>query len=160
MDRGYCVGLREVGLRFLERGDVEMGLSFFAAGEKLLPGMEYGQLDMGIALMKAGRAAEAMAALEKVRGRDGAFPSGFLIGLIHLHLGDRTAARLSFDAALTAIEQLPDIQVARGEIAQVISTAAAYYREEGLLRQAERLEGDPRLRLPVPQAEPEETGGK
>lgn len=160
MERGYCVGLREIGLRFLERGDVETGLSFIAAGERLLPGMEYGQLDLGIALMKAGKAAEALAVLEKERTRNGAFPSGFLTGFVHLYLDDRAAARLSFDAALAAIEQLTDIQVVRGEIAQVISAAAAYYREEGLERQAERLEGDPRLRLPAPPAEPEQTGGK
>ncbi|MHB8834600.1 MAG: hypothetical protein ACYC9Y_02695 [Candidatus Methylomirabilia bacterium] len=160
MDRGYCVGLREVGLRFLERGDIETGLSFVAAGEKLLPGMEYGQLDLGIALMKAGKAAEALAALEKERGRNGAYPSGFLMGFIHLHLGDRAAARLSFDAALTAIGELTDIRVDPGEIAQVIAAAAAYYREEGLKELAERLEGDPRLRLPAPRAEPEQTGGK
>lgn len=160
MDRGYCVGLREVGLRFLERGDVETGLKFIAAGEKLLPGLEYGQLDLGIALMKVGKAAEALAALEKLRKRDGAYPSGFFMGLVHLHLGDRVAAKMSFDAALAAIEQSTDIRVLRGEIAQVIAAAAAYYREEGLTQQAERIEMDPRLRLPVPQPESGQTGGK
>ena len=154
MDPGYCVGLRSVGLRFLERGDIETGLRFFAAGEKLLPGLEYGQLDLGIALMKAGRAADALAALEKVRMRNGAFPSGFLIGAIHLFREDRAAARLSFDAALAKVEQLATVQIVREEIAQVIATAAAYYREEGLKSQAELLENDPRLRLPAPQPGP------
>jgi len=101
-----------------------------------------------------GKPAEALAALEKLRERDGAFPSAFLIGAIHLFRGDRAAARLSFDAALTAIERLTDVLVARQEIAQVIVTAAAFYREEGLKRQAERLEGDPRLWLPAPQPGP------
>lgn len=153
MDRGYCVGLREVGLRFIERGDVEAGLSFFAAGERLLPGMEYGQFELGIALMKAGRPAEAQEALEKERGKNGAFPSGFLIGVTQLYRGDRAAARVSFDAALAAIERLTDLRVARPEIAQVIATAAAFYREEGLEQRARQLENDPRLRLPAPPPE-------
>ncbi len=154
MDRGYCVGLREIGLRFLERGEIETGLRFIASGEKLLPGMEYGQLDMGIALMKAGRAAEALEFLEKGRVRYGAFPSAFLIGAVHLFREDRGAARLSFDAGLAKIERLTDFQVMRIEIAQVIAAAAAFYREEGLTRQAEQLEGDPRLRLPTQQTGP------
>ena len=154
MDRGYCVGLRWAGLRFLERGDVETGLRFIVAGEKLLPGMTYGQLDIGIALMKVGRATEALEALEKLRARDGAFPSDLLAGLVHLHRGDRDAARLAFDRALTAVDQSPGIHVEREEIARAIEIAAGYYREEGLLRQAERLEGNPRLRLPAPQTGP------
>lgn len=164
MDRGHCFGLREIGLRFLERGDAETARLFFTAGEKLLPGMEYGQLDLGIGLMKAGHAAEALQALETLRERHGAFPSAFLIGTIHLYQGDRAAARLSFDAALATVERFADVQLARQEIAQTIAAAAAFYREEGLERQAERLENDPRLRLPDPQAGPqapvaEEPGG-
>jgi tetratricopeptide (TPR) repeat protein len=154
MDRGYCVGLREIGLRFLERGDVEGGLAFLAAGERLLPGMEYGQLDLGIALMKAGKSAQALAALEKERLRSGDFPSGFLIGATHLFLGDRAAARRAFDAALGALEQAGDVQVVRGEIAYVVETAAAFYREEKLVRQARRLAEDPRLRLPAAAGSP------
>ncbi len=154
MDRGYCVGLREVGLRFIERGDVEAGLSFFSVGEKFLPGMEYGQLDLGIGLMKTGKPAEALKALEKLQEINGAFPSALLIGAIHLYLGDRAAARLSFDAALAAVDRLSDVQLVRPEIAQVVATAAAFYREEGLTRQAERLEGDPRLRPAAPSPNP------
>jgi tetratricopeptide (TPR) repeat protein len=154
MDRGYCVGLREVGLRFLERGDVETGLSFFAAGEKLLPGMVYGRLDLAIALMKLGKAAEALAALEKVRESDGVFPSAFLVGAVQLSQGDRSAARRSFDAGLAWVERQTYLPVARQEVAQVIALAAAFYREEGLQPQAERLEKDTRLHLPAPQAGP------
>lgn len=150
IDRGYCAGLPEVGLRLVAAGDVEEGLRCFAVAEELLPGMPYGQLDLGIALMKAGRAAEALAALEKVRARDGAFPSGFLIGAVHLFQDDRAAARLAFDAALAALEGAADASVERGEIAQVIETAAAFYREEGREQEAGRLEGDPRLRLRAP----------
>jgi len=155
-DRGYCVGLRELGLRFIERGDAETGLRLIAAGEKLLPGMEYGQLNLGIALMKVGKAAEALEVLENVRERRGDFPSRFLIGATQLFTGDRAAARLSFDAALAAIGRLTEIQVTRSEIAQAVAIAGAFYREEGLMQKAEQLEQDARLRLPAPEVRPEQ----
>lgn len=154
IDRGRCVGLREVGLRYLERGEIETGLRFIAAAESHMPGTEYGQLDLGIALMKAGRDEEAVTALEVHRARHGNFPSGFLIGAIHQFKGDRAAARRSFDGAVAAIGAADGLQVVRGEIAHVIATAAAFYREEGLKQQAEQLERDPRLRLPSPRVGP------
>lgn len=150
LDRGYCAGLREIGLRFLERADVETALLYLATAERLQPGMEYGELDIGIALMKVGRAAEALEVLERMRARRGDFPGGFLAGAVHLFREDRAAARLAFDAALAALERAVDARIVREEIAQAVGIAAAFYREEGLQKQAQRLEEDPRLRLPAP----------
>lgn len=149
VDSGSCAGLGQIGLRFVAAGDVEAGLGFFAAAEALHPGFEYGRLDLGIALMKVGRATEALAVLEKVRERAGAFPSGFLIGTVHLFLEDRPAARRSFDAALAAVERGADFPAVSAETARAVAIAADFYREEGLEREARVLENDARLRLPA-----------
>jgi hypothetical protein len=154
LDRGYCVGLREVGLQLLERGAVDDAEKFFAAGERLLPGMAYGRLDEGILLATAGRTAAAVATLEKLIALDGAFPGAFLAGAIHVASGDRTAARRSYDAALAALARSPYASVTRAEVAGAISGAAIFYRDEGLVAQAELLERDPRLRLPPAGAAP------
>jgi tetratricopeptide (TPR) repeat protein len=146
VDRGYCVGLREVGLQLLERGAVDDAAPFFAAAERLLPGMSYGQLDEGILLAKAGRLVEAVATLEKLIAREGAFPVAFLVGAIHVASGDRAAARRSYDLALAALAQSPYAAVTREETAGAIRGAAIFYRDEGLVAQAELLVRDVRLR--------------
>lgn len=147
VDQGYCVGLREIGLQLSDQGNLDAGARFFAAGERLRPGMEYRQFDMGIALWRAGRPVEALDALGKIREHDGAFPSGFVIGAMHAALGDRAAARLSFDNALAVVERTQSIAVSVPEVAQAIQRAAAFYREAGLTREAALLETDPRLQL-------------
>lgn len=145
-DRGYCVGLREIGLRLLERGDVALGLRGFEIGERLLPGMSYGQMDKGLALLGAGRRIEALKALEEIRAREGPFPIGFLIGALWLEAGDRVLARQLFDEALAALEQAPHIGVPNKQVEEAVQRAAAFYREEGLFREAQALAVDPRLR--------------
>lgn len=151
VERGYCVGLREVGLQLLERGVVEVAARFFAAGERLLPGMSFGRIDEGILLAKAGRTAEAVVTLEKLIAHEGAFPGGFLVGAVHVASGNRAAARRSYDAALAALTQSPYAFVRREEVAGAIRGAASFYRDEGLIEQAHLLERDARLQ-PAPGA--------
>lgn len=153
VNRGYCVGLREVGLQLLERGAVVEAEKFFAAGETLLPGMVYGLFDEGILWARAGRPAAAVATFEKLIAREGAFPGAFLVGAVHVASGNRAAARISYDAALAALAQ-PYVSVAREELAAAIREAAVFYRDEGLVAQSELLESDPRLRLPSAGAGP------
>ncbi len=148
-DRGYCVGLRVIGLQYLEQGDVETGVRCYTAGERLLPGMTYGQFERGIALLEAGRTPEALAVFEEISAREGAFPIGLLIGEIQLSAGDRAAARRSFDKVLAVIEQAPNVGVSDEMVAEAVRRAAVFYREEGLTRQAQLLETDPRLRRPI-----------
>lgn len=147
IEKGYCVGLREIGLQLLERGNFAAGSLFFAAGDRLLPGMRYGQLDKGMALVKIGRTSEAMEIFEEINARAGAFPVGFVIGALQELAGDRKAARLSFDKALAVVESSPYISVTHLEIEEAVKRAAAFYREEGLFREAGLLENDSRLRM-------------
>ena len=154
VDRGYCVGLREVGLQLLERGAVDDAATFFAAAERLLPGMAYRRIDEGILLATDGRTAAAVATLEKQIEHDGAFPGAFLAGAIHVASGDRAAARRSYDAARAALAKSAHASVTRAEVAGAIGGAAIFYRDEGLAAQAELLERDPRLRLPPTGAAP------
>jgi len=147
VNRGYCVGLREIGLQLLERGAIDDAKKFFSAGERLLPGMAYGLLDEGILLVMAGRPVEAVATFERLIARVGTFPGAFLVGGVHVTSGNRAAARISYDAALAALAQ-PYVSVSREEVAAAIRGAAIFYRNEGLIAQAELLERDERLRLP------------
>ncbi len=65
-----------------------------------------------------------------------------------------------YDAALAALAQ-PYCAVARAEVVGAIRRAAEFYRREGLVAQAERLERDPRLlppEAPNPPAEPGNPG--
>ncbi|HEY5999000.1 MAG TPA: hypothetical protein VI078_06800 [bacterium] len=154
VDPGYCVGLRELGLQFCRKGDFETGGRFLDSAERLRPGMTYRQYDVGIALWGAGRTAEALDALGKVVSRQGASPAGFVVGAMQAALGDRAAARRSFDGAVAALGQLRSMIVTRKEVGDAIVRAAAFYREEGLAEKAQALESDPRLRWELPAPEP------
>lgn len=149
VDTGYCAGLREIGLQLLEAGRVTDGAPFFAAAERLVPGMQYGRFDQGYALLRAGRTAEAQAIFEAIDAADGTFPAGFMVGALLLAAGDRAGARARFDRALAALERSPYARVTDPSAAAAVRAAAAFYREAGLALQADRLERDDRMRLPA-----------
>jgi len=109
--------------------------------------MTYGQLERGFWLLQdASRRAEALRVFQSLSGGRQAFPAAFLAGALHLSLGDRQSAHLQFDKALEVLRTTPDAQVADPDTARAVQDAARLYREEGLARQAELLEGNPRLR--------------
>ena len=154
VDPGYCVALREFGLKFVARGKLDIGGRFFATEQRLQPGMEYEAFRKGIALLWLRDPVEALKAFEIAGNEDGGFPSGFMIGALHAAAGDRAAARLAFDRACVLFEQSPGLAVMQLEVAHAIEKAVDFYREEGLVSQAERLAADPRLRTPRPEGAP------
>jgi hypothetical protein len=143
-DRTYCFIFPEIGLELIRRGK-EAGLAFFAAGERLRPGMAYALGKTGVALIRLGRPRDAVSCFQRLVAREGAFPAGLLAGATEFDLGDRAAARRSFDAVLAALGQAGEPGPLPEEIALAAARAAAFYREEGLAAQAEILERDPRL---------------
>jgi hypothetical protein len=147
LNRGYCPGLPWLGLWLFAMGDADGGELFFAAAERLRPNMMYGQLPRGFRLLRAGRRQEALRVFQRLSDVKQPFPAAFLAGALHLSLGDRQSARREFDRALEALRTVPDAQVADTDTARAVQEAARLYREEGLVRQAELLEGNPRLRL-------------
>ena len=80
--------------------------------------------------------------------------SGFLAGKLHVLMGDRQAARRQFDLALEALLADPEAKVIDPDTAQAIWEAAQFYREEGLIRQAEWLENNPRLKFTLDEDPP------
>lgn len=154
VDPGYCVALREIGLQFMKRGNYEVGERFFTAEERLQPGMEYAEFRKGISLLWARRPAAALKVFEAVGNRDGAFPSGFMIGALQAASGDRAAARRSFDTAFAITEQNPNLAVVDLEVAEAIQKAVVFYREEGLAHPADVLETDPRFQFHPPERVP------
>lgn len=147
-DPAYCVGLRALGLEYFARRDLDVGLQFFAAADRLLPGLALGQFERGLALLDAGRTPEALAVFEEIVVREGALPIGLLIGGVQVAVGDRAAARQAYDRFLAALGRAPSFVVPDEEVAAAVRRAAAFYREEGLAAQAQALEDDPRLRWP------------
>jgi tetratricopeptide (TPR) repeat protein len=145
-EAGYCAGLREIGLLLLERGDGEASRKFFEAADRMQPGMAFGQLERGMTLLAAGMVQEALEVFAELRAREGAFPIGFLIGEVQLATGDPAAARRSFDEALAAMEADRHAGVPNDVVAEAIRRAGAFYRTEGLARQAQAIENDPRSR--------------
>lgn len=156
LSMGYCYGLPWIGLQLSMAGDIESGERFFAAGEKLRPDMEFGQFNRGLALFRADRRAEALKVFLKLSNGGAAFPSGFLAGKLHVLKGDRQSARRQFDLALEALLADPEATVIDPDTAQAIWEAAQLYREEGLIRQAELLENDQRLKFTL-EADPPTT---
>jgi len=157
LHQGYCSGLPWIGLKLFAAGDIDGGERFFAAGQRLRPGMLMGQLVRGLVLKKAERPAEALKAFLALSDGGDVLPGAFLAGALHLQLGDRQAARRQFDSALEALPTVSNAQVIDPDTAHAIREAARLYREEGLLPQAELLDGNPRLQLrrdPDPPVQP------
>ena len=74
---------------------------------RLLPGSTAAHRDLGLALYRAGRWAEAITALETARklrkGDDGR--DGFVLAMAHWRQGDRDEARAWFDKAVQAMQR-------------------------------------------------------
>lgn len=145
LNLGYCYSLPEFGLLLLAGGDIEGGERFFNAGEHYRPEMTYGQVARGLFLMRADRLAAALRVFQALNDRGETLPAAFLAGALHLRLGDRQAARLQFDRALEALRVDPEVTTPDPDTQQAIREAADLYREEGLPRVAEELEGNPLL---------------
>jgi len=145
LQRGYCYGLPWIGLRLFAAGDIEGGERYFAAGAKLRPGMLFGQLPRGLLLQQAGRPEAALRAYLALSESGDVLPAAFLAGALQLRMGDRQAARRQFDRALEALPSAAAAEVIDPDTAHAIREAARLYREEGLTRQAESLENNPRL---------------
>jgi tetratricopeptide (TPR) repeat protein len=140
-------------VRLLVSGDLDGAELFFAAGERMRPGMLFGQLARGLALQHAGRLEPALKAFLALSDGGDPLPAALLAGALQVRLGDRQAARRQFDRALEALQTAPEMDLADPYTVQAIREGARLYREENLARQADLLENNPRLRLP-PKEEP------
>jgi hypothetical protein len=104
-------------------------------------------------LQQAGRPQAALKAFLTLCDGGDLLPAALLAGALQLRMGDRQAARRQFDRALEALQAAPESEVVDPSTAQAIRDGARLYREEGLPRQAELLDANPRLRLPPPEQE-------
>jgi tetratricopeptide (TPR) repeat protein len=146
-DKGYCYGLLEIGIQLLESGDLPGAEPFFAAADRLNPGIYYGEMGRGVLLAELKEYDAAQKVFELMGQRSGmAFPSEFLIGSLYTAKGDRKEALRHFKEAVSSLDLFPSTWATHPAIVAAVQDAARLFREEGDAKTAERLENDPRFK--------------
>lgn len=103
-DEGYCYGLVELGLRLLEAGDVAGANRFFAAAEKMRPGIVYDDMGVGEAWLKAGEYDKALASFERLSRRFPDYPYALLSAQVHIAREDKVKALSAIDEVLAQVD--------------------------------------------------------
>jgi tetratricopeptide (TPR) repeat protein len=142
---GYCYGFAWLGIKRLAVADVDGAETFFAAGERLRPGMLFGQELRGFTLLHAGRRDEAMQVFLALSDAGRPLPGAFLAGALLLKRNDKAAALRQFDKALDALRDTPYLESLDPETALAVQEAVRLYREQGFGEKAAFLENNPWL---------------
>ncbi len=138
LDKKYCSGLPQLGIKILDERGIDIAERFFVRGYDLSPEMDQGQFRLAMALRKSGNLDDALKYFAIFRNYYGAFPVDFYIAETYLLKGDEKSAMVHYDLARVEVTKNPSLLAGFGDF-RTIEKAAEFYERTGYWRYATNL---------------------
>jgi len=140
IDRSYCAGLVHLAVILAAEGQIDKSVEFYNEYLKRNRNQFYGLVELGLLYYQKGKYDLAKKVFLHYSERMGFYPTGFVIGALHLKRGDTEGAGKLFDMAMADARDSLYISTNNEIISDAIERAITFYRTKGELKNVKFLE--------------------
>ncbi|RMG73209.1 MAG: hypothetical protein D6710_03770 [Nitrospirae bacterium] len=139
-DRGYCAGLVHLAVILAARGEIDRSYEFYKEYLKRNREQYYGLVELGLLYYQNNRADLAERVFSHYSERMGYYPTGFVVGALHLKRGDADRAGELFELAIEDAKRSLYVSAESEVIKDSLKVAIEFYKKRGEEKKAKFIE--------------------